>query len=361
MRGMAFLFALITGSYLQAAAISSIQTGTASIATSGTTTSVNITDVNADLSAVFFTYRTSATNADDTLTYMTRTESGGDLTDIAFTRSGNPAIAVTIRYYVVTWASGVTVTDGTFSMAGTVGSASATPTFTKASSFLIFSYMTTGSAFGANNMVRGDLTGNNSVSFTRDSSTGSITGTYQVIDYSGASVQHSSIVLNTSTSNNDTITSVTTGNSFLLTSCSLSYGSTGIVQDKTVKATFSSTAVTVARAGNGGVLTCAYQVVSFSDGTTTQTGLISMANLAASGTASITSNVNYSLAIPTTMFSKNNKTSGNVTAYAVDEVSFDGTTVTGTRSDASDAKEIQVSVILFNTTASRRIFGSEGD
>ncbi|MGE3843690.1 MAG: Ig-like domain-containing protein, partial [Vicinamibacterales bacterium] len=230
-------------------------------------------------------------------------------------------------------------------------STSTTATITQVNlnrAFLVFS-TTIDDANPANAAVRGELTDPTTVTFTRYGTTGAVSITWSVVEYaSGVTVQRgTSTTMGAATTNDVTITSVTTTKAFPLISWSIDgvvHGANDYPKAKLTSSTNLQVATTVEGGSNQ---TVSWQVVEFSYGATVQSGDLSFATTDSSKTATVTS-VNTAKSWLVFTHTSDDGTSANIGQKLVRGVVTNATTLTFDRANTGQAMDLTWYLIEFS-------------
>ena len=268
----------------QAAVVNSVQSGTTTIASSSSSRSVTITSV--DTSKAFLVFSSTVNDADPQDSQVT-----GQLTNsttVTFQRNSNGFSTVDIDWYVVEFTSGVSVQRGSATMSSNTVNQSLSSIDTS-KSFPIISYLASGTVYGANDFVRARITSSTNLELSQDAT---ISGTveWQVVEFTGASVQSGDVSFGTTQSSRTaTISSVDTSASWLIYNFKSGDGTSSDIGEKLVRGLITNdTTLTFDRSNTGQAIDLSWFLVEFTDGTSVQDGSANM------GTGTTQSNVTIS-------------------------------------------------------------------
>ena len=194
-----------------------------------------------------------------------------DATTLRFERTvTGPAIA--LKWYVAEFASGVTVQRGTANMTAALLDIPITAV-NLARSFPIVSYRIAGAAYGDNDYLRAKLTSPTNLQATVAAGVGGSIE-WQVIDYTGASVQSGDLsFLAGDSSLSATVAAVNPSKSWLLFSYTSASGTATNIAQKMVWGTVTdATTLTFDRASTGQAVDLTWYLVEFTDATTVESG-----------------------------------------------------------------------------------------
>lgn len=279
-----------------------MQSGTATIANGSTTGTATLgTAVDSAKSFLTFSVKADSTNWTPTCGQIMGdfTSYGSSQTALTFTRQGTSCTnAINIEYYVATFGSGVTVQRGiATTTSATSTNVTLSPSVDTTKSFPLINLETDGASYDGNDWViptLTNLTGNNAstLNLATNSSSGTLSEVaWQVVTYTSASVQAgTATIAGASSSTTASISSVTTGKSWLVYYSNYNAAGSGNAADESVEGKFnSSTQLSFARGSTGATsVSLQYFVVSFTDNSTVQSGNISLSAGATSGTGTIT-------------------------------------------------------------------------
>lgn len=262
------------------AQIHSIQTGQQAVTSgSGTTVNVTITAVTLAQSVVMFTFRSVNSNENRIRREMW-TGQLTSTTNIQFVRDQSSfAQNGTIEWTVLEWDSSVTVHRGSASPTTASSSTSIGATINTGSSFPVTTFRTDQNNMGNSEIGRTSLSSTN-ITFDFDAApgTGDAEIEWQIVEFDSADadVQSGTIVVAASTaSNTATITSVTTGDTFIAHGgLETSNSSSGIHRNKCILELTNATTVTATRTlrGSAAAQTVQYYVVEMLDGSSVESG-----------------------------------------------------------------------------------------
>ena len=185
---------------------------------------------------------------------------------------------VTTSIYCVEFDSSINVYSGTFSIASgsATGTANIGSTISLSKGFLVFYYQASGTADDhPSNAVRGYFSSTTQITFSRATTTGSISGHWWVVEDTGSKFDVDAVdVTLTGASNTGTFGAVNMSRTMVVGS--YSGGSTDDIIYGAVSMYLSSpTAVTVLRGGTTGTIVSTVYVIELHDGTSVQRGDIS--------------------------------------------------------------------------------------
>lgn len=159
-----------------------------------------------------------------------------------------------------------------------------------AHSFPLVTYRNTGTNCGRDDFVRAELTSPNQLTLSIGlASTGGVVE-WQVVSFAGATVQSETIVMagNATSATGALPVAVNPAQTWLIASHEIAE-TTGTAAELLVSARLASaTQVAVSRGGTGGAQKTTYYAVSFTNGTSVQSGTITIADGAQSGAAAAT-------------------------------------------------------------------------
>ena len=275
------LLACFTSSLHAATIVRSIQSGTTTLTATGTTT-VNINSVT--MANAFLVFGVQANSVNER-TYGV----AGNIataTTITFTRAGADS-NVTIQWYVIEFSSGVTVQRGSTTIASgarTTNVALTAVNLTNSFPIISTSRNATTNSLNVSDEVQATLTSTTNLALTTGANVSStVTVQWQVISYTGASVQTGTATLAGGTAGTEALsttvtlgTSITPSNSWLLytfqEAASAELDASGVTArgQITDSSTLTFDRYAVTGGGSAGALTFRYYLVSFTDGTTVQ-------------------------------------------------------------------------------------------
>lgn len=285
--------------------VRSVQTGTTTMAVgaTGTTQTVNVgaaqgfagvTDLTK--SVLFFSLKVSATDPADGQVRGQLTST----TNIQFERANDTSLsAVTIRWYVVEFYGGVRVQRGTLPTVNATSSVTLATPVALSKSFVLISCMVVAAdvTYDSNDFFRGQLTSSSNLEIVHGGG-GDKTCDWQVVEYAGASVQRGTGTLaSTATSSGPIgISSVDTTKSFVHVTW-ITDGATSVTGANFLRARLTGAAsIEIDRAATGSTITYAWEVVSFTDGTTVQSSNLVFSSAQTSLTAGISVDTTRSVA-----------------------------------------------------------------
>ena len=260
------------GGQADAAELVSVQSGTTTMsvgAGSPQTVNVAISSVDTASSILFFNMQGSSIQPGDGQIRGQLTSA----TNIQFFRADDTSQSnFTIQWYVAEFSSGVSVQRGTLSPVNSTSSVTISPV-NLSNSFVMISgsVLGTHSTYGSDDFFQAQLTSTTNLQITHNT-TSAQTADWQVVEFTGASVQRGTGVLSgTSLSTTVPITAVDLSRSIVLLSWRTDINLTG---PNFLRARFTATnEITVHRGlGTSANIDFAYEVIEFSDGTVVQGG-----------------------------------------------------------------------------------------
>jgi hypothetical protein len=315
----------------QAALVSAVTSGTASLPDSATATQISLSGVDITKAFVLCSIRTQNSSGDDALFTCDLNNGGaGGTARLTITPSVAPGNTTTrVQYYVTEFDAGVSVQRGAATFSGTSTTPTATPSLTAvdcAKSFVLTSVRSTDTSTardevwtvrailgtGASPCTSGTTT---SLELTRnDGQSGTtVTVAWQVVTFEGASVQRGTSCIGGSAAtpacalasggtngltNRVTLTTgVDTTKSFILVTRKGGTSVAGVEGEYDVRGEFltsgsSVTGVqfsrTVTSTSNNHQVDIGWEVVALSDGSTVQSGTTTLTGTSASSTATLT-------------------------------------------------------------------------
>lgn len=298
---------------LRAAQLTSVQSGTTTIASGTSSATVTITAVTTSHAFVVFSARLGSTIADPVDGQVS-----GQITNattLTFARKGTVG-NINIKWYVAEFPSGVTVQRGAQDIAGATTNITITSVDTT-KSFVLISARTTGSTFGRDDYFEARLTSATNLQLNiAGLGATSPTVEWQVVQYTDSSVQSGQVSFaTTDTSKTASVTSVDTSKSWLIYSYQLDDNAIINPNVASIRGQLTnSTTLTFDRYASGNAATLTYFLVQFTDGTTVQSGSQNFATTDTQNNATITS-VSTSWAIAAAGL----YVRGGRTAYATDD------------------------------------------
>lgn len=270
--GALLCLVLIVGALpVRAATLKSVQSGTTTIPVNSNSQTVTITSV--DTTKAFLVFSVTTDEAKPNIS-----EVRGQITNattLTFNRSviNNTPVAK-IAWYVAEFTSGVSVQRGSVAMDVTTKNVTITGV-TTSRSFPIISYESKSGNYDATVFIKAKITSSTNLEISNQQADANATVEWQVVDFTGASVQTGDIAFaNGDSSKTATLSpSITTSNSWLI----YTYNSvTGTKDDNSQKFTrgliTNSTTLTFDRANTGQSMNLTWYLVEFTDGTTVQQG-----------------------------------------------------------------------------------------
>ncbi|MGD0101042.1 MAG: DUF2341 domain-containing protein, partial [Acidobacteriota bacterium] len=255
----------------QAAVLASLQSGTATIANGSASTTATITSV--DITKSFVVCSTSlGSDVPSSPNDVWATCQMTNATTVTFARASTVG-TITIQWYVAYFSSGVSVQRGSQSITTATTNITLTAV-TLANSFPIVAFREGGTSFNGNDFPEVSITTTTNLQAVLQTapSTGTVLE-WQVVQYTNSSVQYGTVSFaTTDSSKTATVTSVDTTKSWLICSYNSAAGVTGISQKLVEGVLTNSTTLTFTRLANGQAITLRYYLVTFTDGTTVQSG-----------------------------------------------------------------------------------------
>ncbi|MBI5867790.1 MAG: hypothetical protein HZB43_05815 [candidate division Zixibacteria bacterium] len=291
---IAALALLVSANPVHAAVIKSVQRGTATFTSGANTLPVTLTTVDATKTIVWGGIqwgggRNSSANANSTR-FGYQLASG---TTLNLQRLGSPAITTAANWEAVEFLSGVSVQRGTaaFSTAATTVNVTITSA-NLAESFVLVS-VAANSASGTIDeqwTVRAQLTTSTNLALTRNESGIALDVYWQVVSYTGASVQRGlTTIASGASSATATITSVNLAKSFLVMSGRGAAATNGIEAQYSVRGRITTaTQLTFDRISTTNTADVAWEVVTLTDASTVQSGTIAVGSTLTTGSATLT-------------------------------------------------------------------------
>jgi len=218
----------------QPAVLKSVQTGTATIASTSASTTATLSPA-VDTTKAFLVFGVSENNANPQYGQIS-----GQITNsttVTFQRDAATG-AVTVKWYVAEFTSGVTVQRGTSSALNGISSLDIPITSVNTTkSFPLINYRIAGVTFGGNDFVKAKLTSSTNLNLALGAN-GVATAfvEWQVVQYDYSSVQSGDVTfLYNETSKTATITSVDTTKSWLISSHNCPDGTAANIAQKLVR------------------------------------------------------------------------------------------------------------------------------
>ncbi|GEM_PF-2997140 len=249
-----------------------VQRGTATLAVGSSITTVSINPVNLDQSILWFqvSHNIAAPNNGSVSGQITNS------TTLTFSRVGT-SNTVTIQWYVTQFSSGVSVQRGTTVKTGTPTMNVPINPVDLTLAFVLISDQHSGGTYNASTFTRARLTSSTNLEL---SVVGTTTTTPDIVEWqvveiqSGASVQSGLVSFGTTASTvNVPISTVNPASSFLVFNYRSATGTGSNIGQKMVRGRIiSNTQLTFDRAATGQAIDIAWYVVSWTDGTTVQSG-----------------------------------------------------------------------------------------
>ena len=340
----------------QAAVTKSVQRGTATFASGQNTLPVTLTAVDTTKTIVWGGInwgggRNSSSDPRDTRVGFQLADS----TTLNLQRLGSPTQGTVVEWQAIEFASGASVQRGTTSFATTNATLNVPITAVNLSeSFVLVSVATAQSGNPGRSTderwtIRARLTSTTNLELSRNETGTAITVYWQVVSLSGASVQRGlTSIAAGAASATATISSVNLTNTFLLLTQQGAGASNGIESEYMVRGRITSdTQLTIDRISTTNSVDIAWEVVSFTDGSSVQSGSIPVASANFSGTATLT---NISLARSASFINVRGGTGTATTS--LDETAFthsliNSTTLAVTRGGTGTTADVSWFVIQF--------------
>lgn len=249
------------------AVLKTIQSGTLNL--TGTSDTVTITSVDTTKAFLLFSTRFAEPSPG---TLVSGQVTNG--TTLTFTRASSTG-TVDIQWYVVEFTSGVSVQRGSHTLDSTEPDDVTITSVDLAKSFPVMSYRkATSSGFGQDDFFKGRLTTSTNLELDMVTGNSTLTVEWQVVEYTGCSVQRGEVALSSTTSVTDTITSVDTAKSWLLFTYKCTTGASANIAQKMVRgAVTNATTLTFDKdqVGSPGVtLDISWILIEFTDDTVVQ-------------------------------------------------------------------------------------------
>ncbi|MEW5874480.1 MAG: Ig-like domain-containing protein, partial [Candidatus Zixiibacteriota bacterium] len=279
----------------QAAIIQSVQRGSSNIGASQNTLAVGLTPVDPTRTIVWGGIPWGGGRANSNAPNVTRV--GFDLansTTLNLQRLGSPGTAADVEWQAIEFASGVTVQRGVSAFGTTTTTVNVPITaVTLSETFVLISVAanTTSATIDEEWTIRAQLTTSTNLALTRLESGIALDVYWQVVSYTGASVQRGLTTLaNGVASVTAAITSVDPGTTFLLMNSRGASQNNGIESRYQLRGRITSaTQLTFDRISTSNAQNISWEVVSLNDGSSVQSGNIALGTAATSGSATLTS------------------------------------------------------------------------
>ena len=248
---------------------SNTQSGTATIASGGTSTTANITAVDMNTSFLVFSTTVNDVRSDNMQVSGQLTNS----TTVTFTRIGTGATAVPINWSVVEYTSGVSVQRGSFTNAMNPTENVTISSVDLTKSIPIVSYRVGGGTWGSNDYIKAKLTTSTNLELQLVQESAAAIVEWQVVEFTDIAVVQTGDVAFASGegSKTDTLTSVDTSKAWLIYGYTSDDGTISDIGEKLVRGMVTNaTTLTFDRDNTGQNMDLTWYLVEFTDGTSVQ-------------------------------------------------------------------------------------------